>query len=341
MRKILNTLYVTTDDAWLHQDGANVVLRVEGAERARLPLHMLEGIVCIGRIGVSTPLLGRCATDGIQVCFLTATGRFLARVEGPTRGNVLLRRSQYRVTDLEEACGPIVRNLLVGKVSNQRTVLMRALREAVPPAGDIEDAQLRLRRIVDSIRREERLDVLRGLEGEAAAIYFGVFDRMILATDPLLRFTRRSRRPPADPINALLSFLYTLMTHDCRSALEVVGLDPAVGFLHRDRPGRPSLALDLAEELRAVVCDRLAIAMINRRQLSTREFCVVDGLAASLTEAGRKAVLRAYHERKQETVQHAFIGESIHIGLLPYVQALLLARHLRGDLDAYPPLLWR
>lgn len=346
MRRQLNTLYVTTEGAWLKKDGANIVMEVEGAERARLPAHMLESMVCMGRVLVSPPLLGYCAEQGICVSFLSPNGRFLARMEGPVSGNVLLRREQYRRTDDPDRCGLVVRNLLLGKVHNQRAVLGRALRDhgdtlAESDRSALAHARERLRRIFDRLLLEEKPDVLRGLEGEAAQAYFGVFDHLIRVPEPILHFNGRSRRPPTDAVNALLSFLYTLLTHDCRSALESVGLDPAVGFLHRDRPGRPSLALDLLEEFRPVMADRLALSLINRRQLGPRDFVRLDNGAVLLKDESRKTVLTAYQERKREELRHVFLEEKIAIGLFPAVQAQLLARHLRGDLDAYPPFLWK
>lgn len=346
MRRQLNTLYVTTDGAWLHKDGANIVMEVERQERARLPVHMLESLVCFGRVMVSPPLMGYCAEQGICTSFLTPNGRFLARVEGPVSGNVLLRRQQYRISDDAERCAAIVRNMLLGKLHNQRAVLGRALRDhgqrlQQEQARALEHAHKRLERIADKLQQEESLDLLRGYEGEAAQSYFGVFDTLIRTDSPAMRFQGRSRRPPRDAVNALLSFLYTLVTHDCRSALESVGLDPAVGFLHRDRPGRPSLALDLLEEFRPLLADRLALSLINRKQVGERDFQYMDNGAVLLTEASRKTVLVAYQERKREELRHLFIEEKASIGLFPFIQAQLLARHLRGDLDAYPPFLWK
>lgn len=346
MRRQLNTLYVTTEGAWLKKDGANIVMEVEGTERARLPAHMLESLVCMGRVLVSPPLLGYCAEQGICVSFLSPNGRFLARMEGPVSGNVLLRREQYRRTDDSARCALVVRNFLLGKVHNQRAVLSRALRDhgdslAEADRSALAHARERLRRIADRLLLEERTEILRGLEGEAAQAYFGVFDHLIRVPEPALRFQGRSRRPPTDAINALLSFLYTLLTHDCRSALEGVGLDPAVGFLHRDRPGRPSLALDLLEEFRPVLADRLALSLINRRQLGERDFVYLDNGAVLLKEESRKTVLTAYQERKREELRHAFLEEKFAVGLFPAIQAQLLARHLRGDLEAYPSFLWK
>jgi CRISPR-associated protein Cas1 len=344
MRRQLNTLYVTTDGAWLYKDGANVVMEVEREVRARIPVHMLESLVCIGRVAVSAPLLGYCSEQGITICHLTAQGRFLARVEGPVSGNVLLRREQYRRSDDSLRSAPIVRNMLIGKIHNQRAVLARGWRDYADSLLDspaFQHALRRLKRIPQRLLTESDPDVLRGLEGEAAQTYFGVFDQLIRAESPLLRFGGRNRRPPRDAFNALLSFLYTLLTHDCRSALETVGLDPAVGFLHRDRPGRPSLALDLAEEFRPLLGERLALSLINRKQLGERDFRWYDSGAVLLTEDSRKKVLVAWQERKREPLLHTFLGEKVDIGLLPFVQAQLLARHLRGDLDAYPPFLWK
>lgn len=344
MRRQLNTLYIATDGAWLRKDGANIVMEVERKERTRLPVHMLESLVCIGRVAISPQLMGFCAEQGISICYLTPQGRFLARVEGPVSGNVLLRREQYRRSDDPERCAAVVRNLLAGKIHNQRAVLARGWRdhgERLTNTVTFQHALKRLKRIPQRVIMEHDVDLLRGLEGEAAQAYFGVFDQLIRAESPLLRFGGRNRRPPRDAFNALLSFLYTLLTHDCRSALETVGLDPAVGFLHRDRPGRPSLALDLAEEFRPLLGERLALSLINRRQLNERDFTVFDNGAVQLKDDARKAVLVAYQERKREQVKHVFLSEKVDVGLLPFVQAQLLARHLRGDLDGYPPFLWK
>jgi CRISPR-associated protein Cas1 len=344
MRRQLNTLYVTTEGAWLRKDGANIVMEVEKEARARVPVHMLESLVCIGRVAVSPQLLGFCSEQGISICYLTPNGKFLARVEGPVSGNVLLRREQYRRSDDPFRCASVVRHLLAGKIHNQRAVLARGWRDHGDKLSDVpafQHALKRLKRIPQRLLIENDVDVLRGLEGEAAQAYFGVFDQLIRAESPMLRFGGRNRRPPRDAFNALLSFLYTLLTHDCRSALETVGLDPAVGFLHRDRPGRPSLALDMAEEFRPLLGERLALSLINRKQLNESDFRQMENGAVLLKDHARKAVLVAYQERKREELQHVFIGEKVAIGLFPYLQAQLLARHLRGDLDSYPPFLWK
>lgn len=344
MKKLLNTVYVTTEGASLRKDGENLVAEVEGAERARVPFHMLSSLVVFGPIFVSPALIAACATGGISLVLLDRNGRFQARIEGPVAGNVLLRRAQYAASDAPD---DIVRSFVAGKVANQRAVLMRALRDhgdempAVPRAS-LEGTAERLARILRRVEYgNESTEALRGAEGEAANLYFGVFDALIRSPDPEVRWTGRSRRPPLDPVNALLSFLYTLLTHDCRSAAESVGLDPAVGFLHRDRPGRPSLALDLMEELRPVFADRLALSLINRRQLRARDFETRDGGAVMLTDDGRRTVLEAWQGRKREERQHPFLDEKAPLGLVPYLQAQLLARHLRGDIDAYPPWLWK
>lgn len=346
MRRQLNTVYVTTEGAWLRKDGENIVMEVEGETRARLPAHMLDSLVCFGRVLVSPPLLGYCAEKGISVCYLSPNGKFLARVEGPVSGNVLLRREQYRRSDDVARCAAIVRNLLVGKLHNQRAVVLRGVRDYgddLPPeaCAALSHTEKRLKRIGARLLAETEVDILRGLEGEAAQAYFGVLNHLIRVPDAAMRFGGRSRRPPIDSANAVLSFLYTLLTHDCRSALETVGLDPAVGFLHRDRPGRPSLALDLVEEFRPVLADRLALSLINRKQVSARDFMRLDNGAVLLKEDSRKTVLTAYQERKREQLRHVFLDEKVEIGLFPAIQAQLLARHLRGDLDAYPPFLWK
>jgi CRISPR-associated protein Cas1 len=344
VKKLLNTLYATTEGARLRKDGENVVAEIDGEERGRVPIHMLGAVVAFGATSVSPPLIGALARAGITLVLLDRQGRFEARVEGPVSGNVLLRRAQYRASEQPDE---IVRSIVSAKIANQRVVLQRALRDhgdEMPAEGRaaMQAAVDRLERILRRVAfMNENADAMRGAEGEAANGYFAVFDSLLRSPDPDIRFNGRSRRPPRDPVNALLSFLYTLLTHDCRSAAESVGLDPAVGFLHRDRPGRPSLALDLMEELRPVLADRLALSLINRRQLRTADFETRDGGAVLLSEAGRKIVLTAWQERKREERRHPFLEETAPLGLVPYLQAQLLARHLRGDLDAYPPWFWR
>ncbi|MEZ5847962.1 MAG: type I-C CRISPR-associated endonuclease Cas1c [Geminicoccaceae bacterium] len=344
MKKLLNTVYVTTEGCALKKDGENMVAEIEGAERSRVPLHMLASVVAFGPVYLSPALIGACATAGITIVLLERNGRFQARIEGPVAGNVLLRRAQYAIS---ETPTEIIRALVVGKVANQRAVLLRHVRDHGEEASaeGVTAVRAAAERLARILRRAELKDKdessLRGSEGEAAAQYFAVFNELVRSPDPEFAWTGRSRRPPLDPLNALLSFLYTLLTHDCRSAAESVGLDPAVGFLHRDRPGRPSLALDLMEELRPILADRLALSLVNRRQLRARDFVIRDGGAVLLTDDARHTVLSAWQERKKSERQHPFIGEKAPLGLVPYLQAQLLARHLRGDLDAYPPWLWK
>lgn len=346
MRRMLNVIYVTSEDAWLRKDGANLVVEIDGAERGRAPLHMLEGVIGFGWPGASPALMASCAESGIALSFLQPNGRFLARVEGRRSGNVLLRRAQYRIADDVARQVSIVRGIVAAKAANQRIVLQRALRDH----GEAASAKMRdelsaaERRLADIARRTlaaVSVDELRGLEGEAAARYFSVFNHLIRAEGDAFHFGGRSRRPPLDRMNALLSFLYAMLGHDCRSALEAHGLDPQVGFLHADRPGRPGLALDLMEELRPILADRLALSLINRGQLKADDFRVEEAGGVRLTDDARKRVLTAWQERKRDDLKHPFLGESIPLGLLPHVQAQLLARHLRGDIDGYPGFIWK
>lgn len=340
MRRLLNTLYVTTPGARLTKDGENLVAEVDNEERVRVPFHMLGSVVVFGSIYISPPLIQACAAGGIVLVLLSRFGRFQARVEGPVSGNVLLRRAQYRASDTPEE---IVRSILVGKIA----ILQRAQRDygdELEPSGReaMSGVTNRLRHIVQRISDgHDSIDRLRGFEGEAARLYFSVFGLLIRVPEPEMAFAGRNRRPPRDPVNALLSFLYTLLVHDCNSAAESVGLDPAVGFFHRDRPGRPSLALDLMEELRSVLADRLALSLVNRRQVRAKDFQIREGGSVSMSDAARKTVLSAWQERKRVERRHPFLGEQAPLGLVPYLQAQLLARHLRGDLDAHPPWLWK
>lgn len=344
MRKLLNTLYATSVGARLRKEGENLVAEIDGDERGRVPLHMLDSVVVFGATSISPPLIGALARAGITLVLLDRQGRFEARVEGPVSGNVLLRRAQYRASMQPDE---IVRSIVAAKISNQRAVLQRALRDhnegmAAERHAAVDATVDRLGRILGRVQlMNEGAEAMRGCEGEAASNYFAVFGDLVRSPDAEIGFNGRSRRPPLDAVNALLSFLYTLLTHDCRSAAESVGLDPAVGFLHRDRPGRPSLALDLMEELRPVLADRLALSLINRRQVRKTDFETQDGGAVLLSEAGRKTVLTAWQDRKKEERRHPFLEETAPLGLVPYLQAQLLARHLRGDLDGYPPWFWK
>jgi CRISP-associated protein Cas1 len=343
MKQLLNTLYVTTQGAYLSKDGETVLVNVEHETRLRVPIHTLSGVVCFGVVSCSPPLMGLCAERGVAVAFFSENGRFLARVEGPVSGNVLLRREQYRRADSEAHSTAIARPVVIAKIANCRTVLLRALRDR--PAGDgnaaIEAAAMRLFRLGETLQTPAPLDTVRGHEGDAARVYFDVFDHLITESKEAFFFRGRNRRPPLDNMNALLSFLYTLVTHDVAAALEGVGLDPAVGYLHRDRPGRPSLALDLVEELRPVLADRLALSLVNRRQVNARGFKQSETGAVTMDDGTRKELLVAYQKRKQEDIVHPFLKERVAFGIVPHVQALLLARYLRGDLDGYPSFLWR
>ena len=343
MKQHLNTLFVTTDGSYLAKDGEAVAVRVGGETRLRVPLHNLGGVVCFGRVGLSPAAMAACAEAGVSISLLSQHGRFLAAVVGFTPGNVLLRRQQYRAADNPAAACRVARNVVAAKIANCRSVLLRAARDS--PAGDapplLVAAAGRMACDLDAARKCESLDMLRGIEGQAANTYFGVFGQMIAPGQEAFRFCGRSRRPPTDPLNALLSFLYSMLAHDARSACEAAGLDAAVGMLHRDRPGRPGLALDLMEEFRPLLVDRLVLSLVNRRQVALAGFTTAASGAVAMDDKTRKTVLVAYQKRKQATIMHPFLGEKTTLGLLPHLQARLLARHLRGDLDAYPPFLWR
>lgn len=343
MKHLLNTLYVTTQGAYLARDGETVAVRVERETKLRVPIHTLGSIVCFGQVSCSPPLMELCGERSVTISFLSEQGRFWARVEGPTSGNVLLRREQYRRADSEGGSAEIARAVVIAKIANSRTVLLRALRDHPdnPSTPSLEEAARHLERVLNALERPGTLDVIRGCEGEASRAYFDVFDHLIVAQKDDFSFRERSRRPPLDNVNALLSFLYTLLVHDAASALEAVGLDPAVGYLHRDRPGRPGLALDLMEEFRPFLADRMALSLVNRQQIKGKGFRKTESGAVMMDDETRKEVLVAYQKRKQEEIQHPFLGEDVAIGLLPHTQALLFARYLRGDLDGYPPFLWR
>lgn len=338
MKKLLNTLYVSTQGVYLHQEGETVVACLNRETKLRLPIHTLSGIVCFGQVACSPPLLGLCGERGVHVSFLTERGKFLARVTGPVSGNVLLRREQVRRTDKPGDTLEIARSFVLGKLANSRTVLQRAQRDH-GSSEDVERAVDALAGIMRRARLAADIDALRGLEGEGANHYFKVFDHMVLAQREIFTMKVRSRRPPLDPLNALLSFLYTLLAHDCEAALEGVGLDPQFGFLHALRPGRPSLALDLMEEFRAMLADRVTLSLINMLQVNGKGFKTSESGAVVMDDDTRKIVLQTWQKKKQDQIQHPFLDEKIEVGLLPHAQALLLARHLRGDLDAYPPFL--
>lgn len=344
MRKLLNTLYVTSPNAYLSRDGDNVVVSVDGDEKFRAPIHNLEGLVCFNYTGASPALMGLCCERRVPICYLSQSGRFLARVTGGVSGNVLLRRKQYRVSDSAEGSASLAASFITGKILNCRSVLMRFLRDHKDKPGSAEVTQVveRLSTYWDSLKGYYNdLDALRGLEGDAAREYFAVFDHLITNPTEDFRFQRRTRRPPRDVVNALLSFFYTLLAYECASALETVGLDPQVGFLHRDRPGRLSLALDLMEELRPYLVERFVLTLINNGQVSPKDFAKKESGAVIMDEATRRTVLSEWQKRKREEITHPFLKEKISLGLIPYAQSLLLSRHLRGDLDEYPPFLVR
>lgn len=343
MRKLLNTLYITSEDLFLSYSNENVVVNRDKEAVARFPLLNLEGIMTFSYTGATPALMGECAKRGIQLSFLTPNGRFLARVNGMTQGNVLLRREQYRIADDELRSCLIARNMITGKTFNSRWVLERALRDHALRINQVlvEEASDQIRRLIQQIRSVTELDSLRGLEGDAATAYFGVLNELILSQKQDFIFDNRNRRPPQDHVNAMLSFAYTLLANDCASALEAVGLDAYVGFLHRDRPGRKSLALDLEEELRAPYADRLVLTLINNRTIQDKHFERQESGAVLLNEDGRRLFLKYWQEKKREVITHPFLKEKIPWGLTPYIQALLLARYIRGDLEGYPPFLWK
>jgi len=343
MKHHLNTLFVTTQGAYLSCEGEAILVRVEQETRLRLPIHMLGGVVCFGRISCSPAMMGLCCERGVTISYMTEHGKFLARVEGPVSGNVLLRRAQYRYAEDCEKSANLARTIVTAKIANCRTALLRSVRDHSDAAGrdKIRLAAEQLAQALDRLRAALPLDTVRGIEGDSAREYFQVFDHLIVAQKEDFFFRSRTRRPPLDNVNSLLSFVYTLLTHDARSALETVGLDPAVGCLHRDRPGRPGLALDLVEEFRPVLADRLVLSLINKRQVQANGFRKSETGAILMDDETRKTVLTAYQERKQETITHPFLGEETTMGMLVYLQARLLSRFLRGDMDAYPPFIWR
>lgn len=343
MRKLLNTLFITTPDAYLSIKGETVVVSKANDVLGRIPLHNLEAICTFGYAGATPQLMHTCAEKGIALTFLSQSGRFLARIIGESKGNVLLRKKQYRISDDEKASAEVARNFVFAKIANQKWLLERMtrdypLRVDVPQFKKISSM---LSENLNQIIKCHDLELLRGLEGNSANAYFRVFDDMILQQKDTFYFKTRNRRPPTDNVNALLSLSYTLLAHDVKAALENVGLDAYVGFLHRDRPGRASLALDVMEELRGVVADRFVLKLINKKMLSQNDFMKKENGAVLLTDEGRKKFISAWQERKQESLTHPFLKEKINWGLVPHAQAMLLARYLRGDLEEYPPFLWK
>ena len=343
MKHLLNTLFVTSEDIYLSLDGENVVANRKREAVARYPLHALQSIVTFSYAGASPALLGACTERGIGLAFCTPRGKFLARVSGASSGNVLLRRAQYRAADDPVQSCRIARTMIFGKLYNARWSIERTCRDhgLRVDAEKLSGASAKIKSLLPQVREETSPDSLRGLEGIGAAAYFDVFDDMILNRKDTFYFHGRNRRPPMDAVNALLSFAYSLLAHDCASALESVGLDAYVGFLHRDRPGRHSLALDLMEELRPCMADRFVLTMINNRMMELSDFSFAESGAVLLTEEGRKKFLKHWQAKKKDVLAHPYLNEKLPWGMIPYVQALLLARYLREDLDAYPPFLWK
>ncbi|MBQ9407275.1 MAG: type I-C CRISPR-associated endonuclease Cas1 [Desulfovibrio sp.] len=340
MKRHLNTLFVTTQDTWLSKEGECVELRHDGKTLGKIPMHTLQSIVCFGHIACSQYLLEHCAELGLTVSWFTEYGRFMASMQGPTKGNVLLRRAQYRSADSLEDSAKLARFFVMGKVSNCRTVILRQARNS--DEQGLEEAAKKLGRILKSLILQQDINTVRGMEGDAAHIYFAVFPLLIKKEfRQNMLFSGRTRKPPRDEVNCLLSFFYSLLANDVRSALEGVGLDPAVGFLHRERPGRPSLALDMMEEFRPYLADRLALTLINRQQIGSSDFIRTEVGGFILKDKARKEVLTAWQERKREEVEHPFLKEKMTVGMMCHIQARLLARYLRGDLDAYPPFAMR
>lgn len=342
MRKLLNVLYVTNEEAYLAKEGEDVVIRLPEQKNVKIPSHNLEGIICFGYQGASTKLMAMCAEKNIGMSFHTPYGKFLCRVQGEISGNILLRKTQYRVYEDEYKSCLVAKNFIIGKLINYRNILNRFKRDY--PDKFNENIKNSINYISDTIKNVEiceNLDSLRGFEGSGSKFYFDVFDNLILREKEYFKFNCRNRRPPLDRVNALLSFVYTLLSHDMESAIESVGLDPQSGFLHRDRPGRNSLALDMIEELRPYLGDRFVLKLINTKLIKENDFIIKENGCVLLTEESRKVLLNAWQNRKKDFIIHPFLGEKIEIGLIPYVQALLFSRYLRGDLDEYPPYLMK
>lgn len=343
MRKLLNTLYVTIPEAYLARDGENVLIKTENEIKFRIPVHNLEGIVCFGFAGASPGLMQLCCERGVALSFLTEYGKFMGRVTGKVSGNILLRRNQYRWSENDTISLRLAQRFILAKIVNSRAVMHRAVRDH-PQTVDTDlltDVMSSLANLAKQLDKAKDLNILRGVEGQAAYLYFTAFNQLILSQKEGFRMTERNRRPPLDRINALLSFLYTLLTHEAAAALESIGLDPQAGFLHRDRPGRLSLALDLMEEFRPHFADRLAVTLVNRNQVNSDGFVIKENGAVVMDEKTRKEVLLAWQKRKQEEIIHPFLEEKVPLGLVPYIQAMLLARHIRGDLEDYPPFFWK
>lgn len=343
MKKLLNTLYVTSPDSYLALDGENIVILEKEQELGRIPLHNLEAIVSFGYRGVSPALMGGCAQRHISLCFMSPQGKFLARIVGGIRGNVILRKKQYEVSKDSDICIGIARNCILGKVYNSRWILERATRDH---SLQVDVERLKqvsgfLKQSLNNIQNCHDMAQLRGYEGEAASLYFGVFGELILQQKKDFLFNGRNKRPPLDNVNAMLSFVYTLLANTIASVLEAVGLDPYVGFMHTDRPGRVSLALDLIEELRSVLADRFVLTMINKKMVTGKDFTKKEDGAVMMNDKARKIILTEWQNKKKEVITHPYLGEKVEWGMIPFVQAMLLARYLRGDIDEYPPFFWK
>lgn len=338
MRKLLNTLYVTTPEAYLSKDGLNAVISVKQQEVFRIPIVNIEHIVTFGYMGASPGLMKLCADNGVSLTFLSPNGRFIGRFQGPVTGNVLLRTQQYRLASDPNYSLSLARILIAAKINNYRQILLRHLRDYGNNIH-IEEVERKLKSCKKLALKSTSSDELRGHEGDAASAYFSVFTHLLRTSDPVFQFNGRNRRPPRDAVNCMLSFIYTLIANDCTAALESVGLDPYVGLFHTLRPGRPSLALDIMEEMRAYLGDRLVLSLINRRQVSSRDFISQGEDTVTTTDDGRKTILQAWQQRKKEIITHPFLNEKIQIGLLPYVQSQLLARTIRDSIEIYPPFL--
>jgi CRISPR-associated protein Cas1 len=343
MKRILNTLYITRHGAHISKEGMTLVIFADGEKLLQIPVLTLCGVVCFGGVSCTPPAMELCSEHGVVITFLSESGRFLGRVVGPVHGNVLLRREQYRIADDAVRSAEIARMFVIGKICNSRQVLMRGARDRKDLEA-VEALKVVSRRLIQTVRHIKQgtpTDELFGKEGDSAKTYFASFNSLITSPHQEFRFTTRSRRPPLDCVNAMLSFVYTLLSHDATAALESVGLDPFVGFFHKDRPGRPSLALDLMEEFRSLLADRIVLSLINLQQVNPKGFTVTESGGVTMDKDTRAAVISAYQKRKQEEIKHPFLNETIPAGLLIYTQAMLLARYIRGDLDMYPPFFWK
>ena len=340
MKKLGNVLYILTENSYLHCDNGTISVKVGGSEKIRIPAHTIESIICLCNTTVSSPFIGFCGENGISLSFHSDNGKFYGRINGPVNGNVLLRKKQYHYIDAAESVD-IVRNVLSGKFFNSRNLILKSARGTTDDKADIlrKAAQI-ISEQAELLDQSDSIDNMRGIEGAVASVYFQAFDAMLKTEENEMRFEKRSRRPPENRVNALLSFAYMLLKNDMQSALESVGLDPAAGYLHTLRPGRPSLALDIMEELRSPLCDRFVISFINLKQIKAKDFNTGDGVY-KLSDDARRLIIKEWQQRKKEIITHPFLKEKIPIGLIPYCQSMLLARYIRGDIDGYPPFIWR